>query len=239
MTDIFVMANEHSYAAFVGVLSNIHMKAHVSSPYRDNPYKALIVVSPSMCEPFKGQPESSIDRLRVISARMQPPDGGIEIDFHIDDNPMFHPDSPGGLKHTVTHAWPICSTVSGEIITKNPPPRSLDSGPNKVRYFKLDCPGVALDYNMPIRKVLDLLGRSKCHVSYQGGTAWLSVCMGIPTIIVHAYRPLDHLHYKAKLFGQDTNINAVRDGMVDMLRQHPMETHVTLDQLPAALDDYT
>ncbi len=233
------MANEHSYAAFVSVLSNIHIKAHVSSPYRDGPYKALIVVSRSMCEPFKNQPESSLTRLREISKRMWLPEGGVEIQFHVDDNKLFHPSARGGLKHTVAHAWPICNMLSGEDITKNPPPESLNSGENKVRYFKLDIPAKVVDYNTPILDVFDILGRSKCHVCYQGGTAWLSICMDIPTIIVHAFEPLNHLHYKAKLFGQATNINAVRDGKVDMLRQHPMETHVMLEQLPKALDGYT
>ena len=237
--DTFVMADEHSYAAFVGVLSNIYMKAHASSPYRDEPYRALIVVSWSMNRSFRDQPECSLTRLMAINDRMKPPDGGIDLQFYVDDCDLIHPDAAGGLKHVVAHCWPIIGKGVGKYVTKNPSPKALNKGPNKVRYIEFDIPGRVIDYNTPITDVFATLENSKVHVCYQGGTAWLSVAMGIPTIIVHAHKPLDHLHYKAKLFGQDTNINVTRDGKIALVRRHPLEKHVTLDQLPAALAAYS
>jgi hypothetical protein len=237
--DIFTMADEYSYAAFVGVLSNIYMKAHASNLYRDKPYRAAIVVSPSMCKPFRGQPESSLVRLQAIDDRMPDPAGGIEVEFHVAEKTMFPPSAKGGLKHTVSQAWPIEGAGAGKYITRNPPPEVLNKGLNRVRYFTLDVPGKVIDYNTPIEDLFNCLKHSKCHVCYQGGTAWLSVCMGIPTIIVHAFKPDNHLHYKTKLFGQDVNINILQGDKIIRVRRHPMEIHTSLEKLDAVLDDYS
>jgi len=233
------MADEHSYAAFVGVLSNIYMKAHASSLYRVEPYRAVIVVSPSMCKPFRGQPDSALTRLQAIADRMPDPVGGIEVKFHVAEKTMFHPSAKGGLKHTVSQAWPIGGVGPGKYITKNPPPKVLDKGLNKVRYFTLDMPGKVIDYSTPIDELFARLKHSKCHVCYQGGTAWLSVCMGIPTVIVHPFKPAEHLHYKTKLFGQDLSINILEGDQITRVRQHPMEIHTSIEKLGAVLDDYS
>ena len=65
--DIFTMKNEHSYAAFIGILSNIYMKAHASSIFRTQPYVAALIINSEMIKPIKNQPESSLERLKAMT----------------------------------------------------------------------------------------------------------------------------------------------------------------------------
>jgi hypothetical protein len=234
------MAEEHSYASFVSVLSNAHMRAYASKPYRDGPYKANVVISPSMLKPIKGQPDSALDRLQAINDRMFMPECDVDVAFTVAKKTMFHPDAICGLKHPTAQCWPIRKDGTADYITKNPSPQELARGMNKVRFFSLDkVPGKAVDYNTPIDELFAILDYSKCHVSYQGGTVWLSIAMGIPTIVVHAFIPEGHQPYKTKVFGQDININVLQDGLIMQVRQHPMEVHTTIGKLDATLSDYT
>lgn len=245
--DVFTMMNEHSYAAFVGVLSNIYMKAHASGQFRTSPYKAALVVSPSMAKPYKNQPESSLERLKFIISHLRTPQGGIEIGIFVGNSSAFSGTSKIGLKHTVSQCWPIKrEEQERELVTLNLPPPQLASGANKVRYFTRKTIDKSLsghivkpiDYNTPIHTVFSLLEKSKALVCYQGGTAWLGVCMGIPTIIVHPGNVANQLHLKTKLFGQDLgNINVLNQkGMIEHVRSHPREIHVNVKDLKGALN---
>lgn len=243
ISDIFTMMNEHSYAAFIGVLSNIYMKAHASSIFRSTPYKAAIVISESMLTQYKGQPDATIERLIKIEKRMKPPDKNIELGFFVTDNRgLFSNLAKIGLKHTVSQCWPIIYTpCDKDIITINLPPQQINSGDNKVRYFNYsdiehsvgDKTTLFLDYNTPIDSVFNSLRHSKVHISYQGGTAWISVAMGIPTIIVHPRDIVNKPHLKFKLFGQDLgNINILdAHNMIVHARSHPAEHHTHLSNL--------
>ena len=246
--DIFTMLDEHSYAAFIGVLSNIYMKAHASSPFRDVAYNAAIIISKSMHTKYKGQPDISSARLLKIANEMKVPDNGINLGiFMTDGSGAFDKKSKIGLKHTVSQCWPIRTSDTKTIITANLPPKQLKSGDNKVRYFKFDDirhaigkNDVALiDYNTPIDSVFSSLNKSKVHICYQGGTAWLSVAMGIPTIIVHPTNINNHLHLKTKLFGQDLgNINILENNLITHIRVHPAEHHTHISKLKNILSRF-
>ena len=246
ISDIFTMMDEHSYAAFVGVLSNIYMKAHASSPFRSTPYKAAIIISESMLAQYKGQPDTTIERLIMIAESMKEPDRQIDLGFFVTNyRGMFSDTAKIGLKHTVSQCWPMVYTPHHkDIITVNLPPKQLNSGDNKVRYFDLNhiksafdgTTPILLDYNTPVEYVIESLSRSKVHICYQGGTAWLSVAMNIPTIIVHPTHTHEKHHVKFKLFGQDLgNINIIDGEMINHVRTHPYEYHTHIGDLDNTL----
>lgn len=241
--DVFVMKNEHSYAAFVGVLSSMFMKAHACADFRTRPYKAAVVIDESMTKPLKNQPESSFERIKVLLARMQSPKNQIEVGIFLGSSSVFAKGTKVGLKHTVSQCWPLqLEKKPKKILSVNLPPLELKAGQNKVRYFTqanissavAGIKSVNVDYSTPIQDVLNVLSQSKAHVTYQGGTAWLSVCAGIPTIVVHPQQSKpDSLHLKFKLFGQDLgNINILNNqDQIVHVRNHPAEHHIPLAQL--------
>jgi len=246
--EVFVMKNEHSYAAFTGVLSNIYMKAHASSIFRNKPYVAALVINGLMMEPYKNQAESSFKRLMSIASKMKEPKGGIILGIFLSNNDMFSESSKIGLKHTVSQCWSV-ENISKEkdIITINLPPTQLRYGNNLVRYFEfndirknlVDAEIQFVDYDTPIKELFRHFENSKVHICYQGGTSWLSVSMGISTIIIHPINAVDELHLKFKLFGQDLgNINIINDhGKIEHVRRHPCEYHVHIDDLKKALGE--
>jgi hypothetical protein len=253
-SEIFTMKNEHSYAAFMGVISNMCMKAHASSFLRTKPYKAVLVIDQSMTRPYNNQPESSLERLISIVKQIKRPRGGIEISIYVAECDMFYIHGKVGLKHTVSHMWPLKCQSTNEIITINFPPRKLYSGENKVRYFDARDLGKKtiskiqqnIDYNWTIKDVFSILSRSKLHISYQGGTSWLSICMGIPTIIVHPNvehiydESLHNHHQKFKIFGQELgNVNYVDAyGKIRHDRQLVNEIHTTPKRLRSLIEEY-
>ena len=249
--DVFTMMNEHSYAAFVGILSNIFMKAHASSSFRDGPYQAVLVVSGSMMQPYLNQPESSFERLTTIVERMKQPNNGIELGIFLSDDGMFSKNAKIGLKHNVSQCWPIVNseTVNKDIITINVPHAKLNTRENKLRYFQFEqikgaidnTPYIPLNYDTTIEQIFSSLEKSKCHICYQGGTAWLSISMGIPTIIVHPQSTVDELHLKFKMFGQDLgNINILNNqGTIDHVRKHPAEHHINIKDLKNTIRKFT
>lgn len=240
--DLFTMKDEHSYAAFIGVLSNIYMKAHASSYFRHHPYQASLIISPSMTVPYKKQPESSLVRLQTIISKMLQPSKGINLGIFVGESEVFDNTSKVGLKHTVSQSWPLKNQQSKkDIITVNLPPKQLSKKENEVRYFTLNDIHSSLvkyqienvDYYTSIKKLFTFLERSRVHISYQGGSAWISVCMNIPTIIVHPQQSLIPFHLKYKLFGQDLgNINVLnKQNKIIHVRTHPCEYHVTINKL--------
>ena len=249
-SDIFTMMNEYSYAAFYGVLSNIFMKAHVSSQFRKGAYDAAIIVNDAMTQPYNNQPESSVKRIVSIINRMPQPNKKINIGiFLATDMCLFKEHTKIGLKHTVSQCWNITnSNKHKNIITLNTPPKQLDSSHNKVRYFVYNdikdslnnMVSVSIDYNMPIDETFNLLEKSKVHICYQGGTAWLSIAMNIPTIIIHPLNnPTEHeLHLKFKLFGQELgNINILdKNRKITHVRNHPCEHHIYISDLENVLE---
>lgn len=241
--DVFTMKSEHSYAAFVGVLSNIYMKAHASSPFRSKPYPSALVISSSMMTPYKNQPESSFDRLKFIISKLRIPAGGIELGIYV-ANGKFAATSKVGLKHTISQCWPIQNSTGGRLFTTvNLPPKQLQSGSNKIRYFTKKDIGLSgqsvkfVDYDTTIKELYSFLENSRFFVGYQGGSAWLSVCMGIPTYIVHSQHITNNLHLKFKLFGQDLgNINILdKSNNIIHVRQHPAEHHINIGDLKHTL----
>lgn len=245
--EIFTFKNEYSYAAFVGVLSNIYMKAHASSIYRTEPYCAALMINTAMLDYYKNQPNSSFERLKFIISKMRVPNGGINLGIFLVDEDMFDPSAKIGLKHSVSQCWPICnSDEKKEFITVNLPPEQLRSGDNKVRYFSCDDIRSNLmgntqfvDYDTPILTLFYYLDRSKLHICYQGGIAWLSICMGINTAIVHPENYVNKIHLKHKLFGQDMgNINILNHkGLIIHPRIHPCEIHTDFKGLKKIVDD--
>jgi len=245
--DVFTMKNEHSYAAFIGVLSNIYMKAHASSVFRTQPYVAALVINSQMLEPYKNQPESSLVRLKAIVSRMKKIDDGIKLGIFLNDEGMFSDNAKIGLKHVVSQCWPINNTFNTkDFITINLPPSQLRNNENVVRYFEYsdiqksieDYEIQLVNYNTPISQIFDYFEKSKIHICYQGGTAWLSVAMNIPTIIVHPIRTASEFHLKFKLFGQDLgNINILNDyDQIDHVRIHPSEHHTYIEDLEETLE---
>lgn len=245
-SDTIFLKNEHSYAAFMGTLSNIYMKAHASSVCREEPYSAAIIIDSKMMRPFKNQPESSFERLKFIISKLKTPRGGISLGLFLSDDDIFSKDSTVGLKHTVSHCWPMNVYSTKQIITANLPPPQLKGGKNSVRYFSAnDLKSILtrevkfVDYYNTIKQVFSHFEKSKVHICYQGGTAWLSVSAGIPTIIVHAVPPKNDLHFKSKLFGQDLgNINILdSDNRIRHVRTHPLEYHVHINKLRELLQN--
>lgn len=248
--DVFTMMNEHSYAAFIGVLSNICMKAHASSNFRDSSYVAAIVISSSMMHPYNNQPDTSFERLKTIFEKMKRPSKDITLGIFLSDDGTFSTEAKIGLKHCVSQSWPMINNkqANKDIITINIPQSKLNVGKNKVRYFQFDQIKDAIkdesysfvDYNTPIEQLFSFFEKSKCHICYQGGTAWLSVSLGIPTIIIHPIQLIDELHLKFKLFGQDLgNINILNNvGQIEHLRNHPCEHHVYINDLEKTLREF-
>lgn len=237
--DIHFLKNEHSYAAFLGILSTICMKAHASSNIRSMPYQAAIIISSLMMTPYKKQPESSFDRLVFLISKLKIPAGGIDIGIFLSNDNMFTPDSKVGLKHPTSYCWPLKSNLKNESITANVPGKQLNSGLNIVRFFtkeqleeKINI-SKYIDYNYKIEYVFRILENSKIHICYQGGTAWLSIAMGIDTIIVHNVPSINYEHHlKFKIFGQEMgNINILMDDKIGLVRVHPLEHHITIDEL--------
>ena len=231
MPDIWTLKDEHSYATFVGVLSNIYMKAHACG----GRYQATIVISPSMTVSYRDQPESSEHRLRTIAARMPQPRGGLDLSIKVSTSPVI--DGKVGLKHPNQSCWPISADRQPRLLTLNMPP----AGIHKARRF--DDLGIhadiEMDYWTPVDDVLNALESSRVHVSYQGGTAWLSVAMGVPTLIVHPGNVDDGIEHKARLFGQALGqINILQDGKIRVVRRHPCEQHVSAQAIKEALRDY-
>lgn len=239
MSDIFTMHNEHSYAAFVGVLSNIYMKAHASAPFREGPYDAKIFCSDAMNTPYRGQPDSSVERLKAVARLMAEPYGGISLQFHIGNSCNIV--GKIGLKHSISQAWPMRGHAKSRHISVNLPPKRISKGPNSVRYFEWDGGDVYIDYDTPVKKVMDVLSHSKVHVCYQGGTAWLSVSMGIPTIIVHNadFKMRAPHNLKKRLFGQSLGqFNMLEGDKIVAVRSHPCERHIMAHQIDSVLRDY-
>lgn len=248
--DVFTMQNEYSYAAFVGVLSNIFMKAHVSSSFRSSPYNAALVISPSMTKPYKKQPESSFTRLQYVVSKMIQPAKGIKLGIFVSESDVFDQTTSIGLKHTVSQCWPLDMIQQEKtIITINLPPKQLVKGENKVRYFERVDLNKALtgrqvkfvDYNTPIEVLFSQLQSSKVHLSYQGGSAWISICLGVPTIVIHPQLSFTPIHLKYKLFGQDLgNINILnKQRKVVSVRTHPQEHHTNLKNLRNKIQEVT
>ena len=251
--DVFTMKNEISYAAFIGILSNIYMKAHASSIIRDNkPYIAALVISEKMMEPYNDQPESSFNRLKAIIERMEQPCNKIIIGIFLSNDGLFTKESKLGLKHTVSHIWPLMNnhTYTKPIITINTPPDRLKKAENRIRYFNLGVikkqlnnhPFQCIDYNTPINDVFTALDRSKLHICYQGGTAWLSLCMNIPTLIVHSLNNIQSFsmrQLKFRLFGQDLgNVNILNSNkLIEIVSQHPCEHHTGLHMLNKKIEE--
>ena len=248
-SDIFTMMNEYSYAAFVGVLSNIFMKAHASSMVVKTPYCAAIIVSKSMLDPYKGQPDTILNRLMKITQQMKEPARKVKIGFFVtDDRSIFGDKAKIGLKHPTSQCWPMHNeSRCKDTITVNLPPPQLNRSLNKVRYFTINDIDAAIvnqqpvfmDYDTPIENLFESLSRSKAHICYQGGTAWLSVCLGIPTIIVHStprLSEMDDVSLKYKLFGQDVgNVNILNENKIDHVRVHPLEHHTHINDLKNTL----
>ena len=179
---------------------------------------------------------------------MKEPNNKIELGIFVtQDRGMFSSVAKIGLKHTVSHSWPMTRlSQHKDIVTVNLPPKQLKSGDNKVRYFEYKDIKAAInetvptfvDYNTPIEDVLELLNRSKVHICYQGGTAWISVAMNIPTIIVHTTVPSNQIHLKPKLFGQDLgNINIIENNKINHVRSHPVEHHIHINDLAQTLKE--
>jgi hypothetical protein len=168
---------------------------------------------------------------------MLEPDGGISLSVCVGDSQQF--DAKIGLKHSVSQAWPIVGHKKAEHVSVNLPPKRLRTGATAVRYFEWAGGDVHIDYDTPIKKVFEVLSRSRAHVSYQGGSAWLSAAMGIPTLIVHPAKAKPEIHMKSRLFGQQLGqINILEGGKIRAVRQHPCERSVTLQGLDEALRDY-
>lgn len=242
--DIFTMKNEHSYAAFIGVLSNIFMKAHASSLYRKGPYIAAILVNKAMTLPYKNQPETSETRLVSLIPHLVRPKNGIRLGvFVYEESDMFSHTAKVGLKHVVSQCWPIQTFANRRNVSVNLPPSQLNSGSNKVRYFdrsQIRVPKNAQFVDYSTKNILSKLSKSKVHICYQGGTAWVSVAMSIPTIIVHPTKDIKGFHFKPKLFGQDLgNINILdENNLITTVRQHPMEHHVHISELGNKLREF-
>ncbi len=245
--EIFTFKSEYSYAAFTGVLSNIFMKAHASSVYISESYKAALVIDPTMLDYYKNQTNSSFERLKFLISKMKNPYGGNNLGIFLVDEDIFDKSAKIGLKHSVSQCWPMYnSKVEKDLITVNLPPSQLKSGENKVRYFSYNDIWGSLkgniqivDYDTPIKVLFDILERSKLHICYQGGTAWLSICMGIKTVIVHPKDYVNKVHLKHKLFGQDMgNINIINnaDNIVHP-RMHPCEIHTDIKGLKKIVND--
>lgn len=245
--DVFTMKNEHSYAAFIGVLSNIYMKAHASSSFRTLPYSAALVINETMIQPYNNQPESSFDRLKAIISRMIKPKNGINLSIFLSRDDMFSDKSKIGLKHTISHCWSLSNNFNNKnIITINLPPEQLKEGKNSVRYFKFEDFGYInnqekqfVDYDTPIEQVFNFFDHSIVHLCYQGGTAWISIAMGIPTIVIHPAKIINELHQKFKLYGQDLgNINILNNQQkIDHVRIHPSEYHIQIKDLNKILKE--
>ncbi len=238
--DVFIMMNEHSYAAFMGVLSNIYMKAHAISSLRTSEYSAALIINESMTKPYKTQPESSLTRLKSIIARLSEPAGGINLSVYVGDSDAFAPQSKVGLKHSVSQCWPLRKSNTPQIITGNASPDILNKGENIVRYAPANiiAPFVdqLMDYGTPISEVFGALEKSKAHICYQGGTAWLSIAMNIPTFIVHPTNITNQHHLKTKVYGQDLgNINIIQGEKIMHVRKHPHEHHVHISHLKKEL----
>lgn len=246
-SDTFFLKNEHSYAAFIGTLSNIYMKAHASSTCRTVPYSAALIIDSRMTHPYKGQPESSLDRLKFLISKMRNPRGGISVGIFLSDEDMFSEDTKVGLKHSVSQCWPINVHSTKQIVTANVPPPQLKEGKNAVRYFtSKDLRSILardvkfINYYTTIGQVFAHLEKSKVHICYQGGTAWLSVSAGIPTIIVHPVPFKNELHLKPKLFGQDLgNVNILNSkNQITHVRKHPLEHHIHIGKLKELLKKF-
>lgn len=244
--EVFVMKNEHSYAAFVGILSNIYMKAHASSVFRTRPYIAALVIDEKMISPYKNQPDSSFTRIKEIINRMKQPAGRIKLGVFLSNDGMFKENSKVGLKHTVSQCWPIERlSKSRKYITLNLPPSQLQYNENIVRYFEyddvkkhVDNDIQLIDYDTSINQLFDYLNQSYVHISYQGGTSWISVAMNVPTIVVHPTRIPTEFHLKFKLFGQDLgNINVLDDNdKIEHVRLHPAEHHIHIADLKETIE---
>ena len=241
--EVFAFRNEHSYAAFIGVLSSIFMKAEISSKIRKKAYKASIIVDSKMMTPYKNQPESSFDRLVFILEKMIKPSLPVEISIFHSDDINISEESTVGLKHPTVYSWPIRKESSeSSIITGNLPPKQLSMGNNANRYFKQFPVDVdyLLDYHTPIKVLYSTLNKSKVHLCYQGGTSWFSISMGIPTFIVHPKLDPQHMHFKTKLFGQDLNNISYFDGTkISNIRKHPCENHIHIKNLKQKLKGIT
>ena len=244
--DVFTMRNEISYAAYISVLSNIYMKAHASSPYRTEPYKAALIINSDMIEPYQNQANTPAERIIAIDERMISPEGGVSLSILVTDDNVFAKESKKGLKHTVSHSWPMTMpNVAKDVITLHLPPEKLGRDRN-IRYFHYDKIKPALighqviqqDFKQDITDVFKIFERSKVHVCYQGGTAWLSISLGIPTIIVHTQPNESNPHLKYRLFGQTVGtINIFEDGKIKAVKIHPFEHHIHIKKLKAKLDE--
>ena len=249
MSDLFVMRNEHSYAAFCGYLSSIYVKAFLTQKITKQPYKAILYANDSMFKPFNEfQNESAVDRIKYINSKFVPLEYGINFNIvKYNQKEIFGEVEKKlqGMTHTTSQSWMIKNDENKELITCNLPlekwkneNRIIKSG----RYFsKQDIedyiiPDEYIDYNTPIERVFNILEKSKLHISYQGGTAWLSVLMNIPTLIVHNNPDVDlkdvYKHLKLTTFGQDAGpINFFDGKKIKNSLRHPSEKNVLLHQL--------
>ena len=244
--DIFVMRNEHSYAAFCGYLSNLYTKAFLTEKIRKAPYEATLYVDDAMLRPRGQQKECAVDRIRFLESKFFPTKYGVNLKIvpyqQEEMNLVFDPKNVG-MTNTLSQCWKITHTNSKNIVTCNLPPKKWveKTNPNHAggRYFTQQqieehiTPDTYIDYDTEIEKVYKSLSQSTLHISYQGGTAWISLMMNIPTIIVHNNMlPMKRYQFKAKIYGQDVGTINWFDGKnLNWSLYHPFEQHVNLSEL--------
>lgn len=235
--DYYRMSNEHSYAAMLGYLSLVAHKAYTFRMISEEPFQALLVVDETMMSPIKGQPESSVDRIRYLATQML----NIEFDLWI----AVVEDTVPTMKHPVSCFWPVRRSASEEpnYYTVHLP-HGLKGKENEVRKISLDSKKhVTVDYNLPVEKAIQKLSRAQYHMCYQGGTAWLSVALGTPTYIVHnvSKLPKTQHHLKQRLYGQELGRITAYDPVhgINTKRQISFENHITVKEAQAIIDGHS
>jgi len=238
--DHFVMRNEQSYAAFCGYLSFVHMKAFIIQ----KDIKSVLYADDRMFRPAYNEPESAVERIKFIKDRMVT--NGFNVDLEIikyDSMKTFAPDTKKvGMVHPTSQCWSMKKTGPKEIVTCNLPPttpnfmrKSIVEGGRQFSKGQIEehiKPDAYIDYHTPIQKVYDSLNKSKLHISYQGGTSWISILMGVPTIIVHNVKtPESKKHLQTKIYGQEGAINYYNNNQVYTDLRHPIERHITIERL--------
>lgn len=242
--DVVVMKNEQSYAAFMGYLSNMMIRAKTAASITGiNEYAAVIMVDEKMTRPYKDQPNTACERIHALFQRMNTGNGlYVTLTFYQYKEHQYQGATP---KHTVSHLFPMYRfTVDRNMMTLNESPITLRGPDNQIRQFSWGekFKGVKIDYYTEIHEVLDMLDRSKAHFCYQGGTAWISIAMGIPTYIVHNTHqiPRRNQHEKYRMYGQELgNVTTIDNGKVVNVRQIDCEHHVTLNQAKSKYYGYS
>lgn len=239
--DHFVMRNEQSYAAFCGTLSYVYTKAFLLQKN----VKLYVHADSRMFSPVSSQPESAVDRIIFLNNKMIRK--GFEVDLEIVEYDsmitMAEDQKSVGMIHPTGQCWSMKKDGGEHNITCNLPPQRrkfqrlavVDGGRlfSKEEIEKHVMPDAYLDYSTPIKKVYEHLNKSKLHISYQGGSAWISILMGIPTIIVHNLDPSKETkHYKIKIYGQDPGqVNYYSEEKIHVGERHPKEIHIRMNEL--------